>query len=54
MKFKRYVKLYFGYLSQNLKSLMEFRLDFFIGLVGFFFLQACGVIFISLVSSCKI
>lgn len=51
MKFKRYVKLYFGYLAQNLKSLMEFRLDFFIGLVGFFFLQACGVIFISLVFS---
>jgi ABC-2 type transport system permease protein len=51
VKFKRYVKLYFGYLAQNLKSLMEFRLDFFIGLVGFFFLQACGVIFISLVFS---
>ena len=51
MNLKRYIKLYPQYLAQNLKSLMEFRLDFFIGLAGFFLLQACGVIFISLVFS---
>jgi len=49
MNIKRYLKLYPRFVLQFMKSLMEYRLDFFMGLIGFFFLQCCGVIFISLV-----
>lgn len=49
MGLKKCIKLYPHYLAQNFKSLMEYRIDFFIGLVGFFFLQTCGVEFIKLV-----
>ena len=34
MNIKKYFKLYPLYLAQNLKSRMEYRLDFFIGLLG--------------------
>lgn len=51
MKIKQYLKLYPLYFAQNLKSRMEYRLDFFIGLLGFFFLQTCGVVFITLIFS---
>ncbi|AEE17585.1 ABC transporter permease [Treponema brennaborense] len=49
MGLKRYIKLYPKFAGQFIKSLMEYRLDFFMGLAGFFFLQICGVVFISLV-----
>lgn len=51
MTLKKCFKLYPLYLAQNFKSLMEYRIDFFIGLIGFFFLQTCGVVFIKLVFS---
>lgn len=51
MRLGYYAKLYPRFVAQFMKSLMEYRLDFFMGLVGFFFLQTCGVIFITLVFS---
>ncbi|MBK1813830.1 ABC-2 family transporter protein [Clostridium sp. YIM B02505] len=47
----RYVKLYKKFLIQYLKSLMEYKVDFFFGLFGFFLIQASGIAFINLVFS---
>lgn len=44
-----YVKLYGRFLTQYLKGLMEYKVDFFFGLVGFFLIQASGIAFIYLV-----
>lgn len=46
---KRYLKLYNKFLQQYLKSLMEYRADFITGLIGFFFSQSTGVIFLTLI-----
>lgn len=46
---KRYVKLYIRFLEQYIKSLMEYRADFILGLVGFILVQFTGVIFITLI-----
>ncbi|BDU49495.1 ABC transporter permease [Haliovirga abyssi] len=46
---KKYFKLYRMFLAQYLKGLMEYRVDFFIGLLGFFLVQATGIIFIYLI-----
>lgn len=49
---KRYFRLYSKFLQQYIKSLMEYRLDFILGLIGFIFVQMTGVIFLNLVFSC--
>lgn len=46
---KRYFKLYIQFLKQYIKSLMEYRIDFVLGLIGFIFVQFVGVIFIKLI-----
>lgn len=46
---KRYFKLYRIFVSQYLKILMQSKLDFFIGLFGFFLSQMTGIIFLALV-----
>lgn len=46
---KRYAKLYIKFLKQYIKSLMEYRLDFILGLVGFFLVQSTGIIFLKLI-----
>ena len=48
---RRYMKLYNQFLKQYLKSLIEYRVDFIFGLVGFIFVQLTGVIFIQLIFS---
>lgn len=48
---KKYVRLYNSFLKQYLKSLMEYKTDFFIGLFGFLLIQGSGVIFLGLVFS---
>lgn len=45
----RYIKLYLKFLKQYIKTLMEYRLDFILGLIGFIFVQFAGVIFIKLI-----
>lgn len=45
----RYTKLYGLFLAQYLKRLMEYRADFWIGLMGFLLFQASGILFLSLV-----
>lgn len=46
---KRYLRLYIKFLSQYLKSLMEYKADFLIGLFGFVVIQATGIAFLYLV-----
>lgn len=46
---KRYFRLYLKFLKQYIKTLIEYRMDFILGLVGFLFVQAVGVIFINLI-----
>lgn len=46
---KKYFRLYIKFLSQYLKSLMEYKADFFIGLFGFVVIQATGIAFLYLV-----
>lgn len=46
---KKYLKLYKKFLQQYIKSLMEYRVDFVLGLIGFIFVQMTGVIFIQLI-----
>ncbi|MCH4888211.1 multidrug ABC transporter permease [Acidaminobacter sp. JC074] len=47
----RYIRIYKVFILQYLKTLMEYRTDFFIGMLSFFILQASNLIFISLVFS---
>lgn len=49
---KRYLRLYKKFLQQYIKSLMEYRIDFVLGLIGFIFVQVAGVIFLQLVFNC--
>lgn len=44
-----YIKIYKLFLSQYLKSLMQSKLNFFIGLFGYLFVQVSGIVFLYLV-----
>lgn len=46
---KKYARLYMRFCAQYLKALMEYRVDFLIGLSGFLVTQATGIIFIFIV-----
>lgn len=46
---KRYYKIYMQFLKQYLKTLIEYKEDFFFGIFGFFLVQATSIIFISLI-----
>ncbi|PRR83619.1 ABC transporter permease [Clostridium vincentii] len=46
---KRYMKLYLKFLQQYIKTLIEYRADFILGLIGFVLVQFVGVIFIQLI-----
>lgn len=48
---ERYMKLYLKFLQQYIKTLIEYRADFILGLVGFVLVQFVGVIFIQLIFS---
>lgn len=48
---RKYFKLYNKFLQQYIKSLMEYRIDFVFGLIGFILVQLAGVIFIKLIFS---
>ncbi|MDF2943359.1 MAG: transporter permease [Herbinix sp.] len=43
-KFKRYVYLYKRYISQELKRLLEYQLDFFVQFVASFIMQFAGLV----------
>jgi len=47
----RYIRIYKVFILQYLKTLMEYRTDFFIGMLSFFILQGSNLIFISLIFS---
>lgn len=49
MELKRYARLYRVFITQFLKTLMQSRVDFFIGLFGFFLAQMSGIAFLYLV-----
>ena len=49
---KRYIRLYKKFLQQYIKSLMEYRIDFILGLIGFVLVQMTGIIFLNLVFNC--
>ena len=42
----RYLKIYSLFFKQYLKGLMEYRVDFIIGMVGFLFTQGTGLLFL--------
>ncbi len=46
---KRYLKLYLKLTAQYMKSLLEYRTDFIIGLIAFFFIQGFGIAFLFIV-----
>lgn len=46
---KRYLRLYRVLVTQFLKTIMQSRVDFLIGLLGFFFTQVMGIAFLYLV-----
>ena len=48
---ERYFKLYIKFLQQYIKTLMAYRADFILGLIGFILIQSVGVIFIGLIFS---
>ena len=48
-KMKRYCRLYKVLVSQFLKTIMQSKVDFFMGLLGFFFTQIMGIVFLYLV-----
>lgn len=47
----KYIKLHFSFASQSLKTLMEYKVDFLIGLSGFVVTQAIGIILIKIIFS---
>lgn len=47
----RYIRLYRLFMAQYLKSLIEYRGDFILGLTGFLLIQGTGIIFLQLVFS---
>ncbi|WP_244833323.1 ABC-2 family transporter protein [Clostridium sp. BJN0001] len=48
-KLKRYLRLYSIFISQFLKLIVQSKVDFFIGIIGFFFTQIIGILFLYLV-----
>ncbi|MBY0755150.1 ABC transporter permease [Clostridium sardiniense] len=46
---KRYLKIYFKFLKQYIKTLMEYKEDFIYGMIGFFLIQGTSIIFINLI-----
>lgn len=46
---KRYLRLYKVLASQFLKTIMQSKADFFMGLIGFFLTQIAGIVFLGLV-----
>lgn len=46
---KKYLSLYNKFLKQYIKTLIEYRADFILGLFGFILIQFAGVIFIKLI-----
>ncbi|HEX3077118.1 MAG TPA: ABC-2 family transporter protein [Lachnospiraceae bacterium] len=48
-KMKRYIHLYKVFATQFMKSLIQSKLDFVIGLLGFLLTQIFGIIFLSLI-----
>lgn len=46
---KRYLRLYIQFLKQYIKTLIEYKADFIVGIIGFLLIQGSGIIFISLV-----
>ena len=46
---KKYLSLYIKFLQQYIKSLIEYRADFILGLVGFILIQGTSIIFIKLI-----
>lgn len=46
---KKYMKLYIQFTKQFIKSLIEYKADFVLGLIGFILAQFTGVIFIKLI-----
>lgn len=45
----KYIKLYKKFFQQYVKVLIEYRASFILGLIGFFFAQLTGIIFIQLI-----
>lgn len=48
-KLKRYMRLYRVLISQFFKVILQSKVDFFMGLCGFFFTQITGILFLHLV-----
>ena len=48
-KLKRYLRLYRVLIAQFLKTIMQSKVDFLMGLFGFFFNQILGIAFLYLV-----
>ena len=46
---KKYIILYMKFLQQYIKSLIEYRADFILGLVGFILVQGINIVFINLI-----
>jgi len=46
---KKHFRIYFKFIAQHLKAMMEYRADFFIGILSFFFIQISGILFLSLI-----
>lgn len=46
---RKYMRLYNQFLKQYIKSLIEYRADFVLGLIGFILVQFAGVVFIGLI-----
>lgn len=46
---KRYARLYSVLISQFFKMIVQSKVDFFIGMIGFFFTQITGILFLYLV-----
>ncbi len=42
-----YLDIYTSFVSQKLKTLLEYRFDFFMGTLGFFVIQSGGVVFLA-------
>lgn len=46
---KKYINLYMKFLQQYIKSLIEYRADFILGLIGFVLVQGINIVFINLI-----
>ena len=46
---KKYAKLYRLFVAQYLKTLMQSKVDFIIGLLGYLLVQSCGIICLALI-----